>query len=284
MKKNKLEDLKKDYMDIEIPDRLESVVNEAIKSNESRDKKRKNISTKWVSIAAGFAVFVFLSNVSPAFANTLSKVPIVGGLVKLVTIKNYTVKEGNIEADINIPKVEGLENKNLEDTLNKEFMAQGKEIYDNLIKEMPEIKEGHKYIGSDFSIKADTDKILSIEIIKEEIQASSYVSKKHYTIDKDKQIVLTLPALFKDDKYIEVISSNIKEQMRSQMKNDENKAYFLDPKDIPVDDFNEINKNQDFYIDSNNNLVICFDKYEVAPGYMGAVEFVIPEDLVNSLK
>ena len=48
--------------------------------------------------------------------------------------------------------------------------------------------------------------------------------------------------------------------------------------------FKKIAENQDFYINSNNDLVICFDEYEVAPGYMGPVEFVIPKEIVNSLK
>ena len=190
----------------------------------------------------------------------------------------------SIRAEIESKYGKKLENKNLEDNLNKEFMTQGKELYDNLIKELPGIKDGHKYVGTDFSVKTDTDRILSIETSKEEIQASSYITKKHYTIDKSKQIVLTLPSLFKDDKYIDIISNNIKEQMRTQMKSDENKIYFLDQKDMPQMDFTKIDKNQDFYLNNKGELVICFNEYEVAPGYMGAVEFTIPSDIFDSIK
>ena len=110
------------------------------------------------------------------------------------------------------------------------------------------------------------------------------MSKVHYTIDKKRQIVLTLPMLFKDDKYIKVISDNIKEQMREQMKKDSTKSYFIDQKkDLPVEDFKTINKYQDFYFNKNEDLVICFDEYEVAPGYMGAVEFVIPYKVIKDL-
>ncbi|OJT72202.1 anti-sigma factor, partial [Clostridioides difficile] len=34
----------------------------------------------------------------------------------------------------------------------------------------------------------------------------------------------------------------------------------------------------------NGNLVISFDEYEVAPGYMGAVEFVIPNKVIKRLR
>lgn len=248
------------------------------------NKKINKIKTIWVGATAAMALTITLTNVSPVFADTLNKVPGGNGFVKLVTFNKYIINEGNITADIKIPKVEGLENKNLEDNLNKEFMTQGKELYDNLIKELPGIKDGHKYVGTDFSVKTDTDRILSIETSKEEIQASSYITKKHYTIDKSKQIVLTLPSLFKDDKYIDIISNNIKEQMRTQMKSDENKIYFLDQKDMPQMDFTKIDKNQDFYLNNKGELVICFNEYEVAPGYMGAVEFTIPSDIFDSIK
>ncbi|MEG1312437.1 MAG: RsiV family protein, partial [Romboutsia sp.] len=33
-----------------------------------------------------------------------------------------------------------------------------------------------------------------------------------------------------------------------------------------------------------NELVICFDKYEVGPGYMGMQEFIIPNYIVESLQ
>lgn len=89
--------------------------------------------------------------------------------------------------------------------------------------------------------------------------------------------------LFKNDKYIEVISKNIKDQMRSQMKKDSNKVYFIDISDNEMDSFNKIDKNQDFYINDKNQLVISFDEYEVAPGYMGAVEFVIPDAILGGL-
>ncbi|MDU4660643.1 MAG: DUF3298 domain-containing protein, partial [Clostridium butyricum] len=130
-------------------------------------------------------------------------------------------------------------------------------------------------------IKADNDSFLSIEIIKEEIQASSYTTKKHYTIDKNKQIVLTLPMLFEGDNYIEEISNDIKAQMIENMKKDSNLTYFLeaDENEEVIDSFDKIKENQDFYINNDGNLVICFDQYEVAPGYMGTLEFIISDKI-----
>jgi hypothetical protein len=44
-----------------------------------------------------------------------------------------------------------------------------------------------------------------------------------------------------------------------------------------ISPFEKIKADQNFYLSSNHKLVISFDKYEVAPGYMGIVEFEIPE-------
>lgn len=282
MKKRNLEELKKEYRDIQIPDKLNSVVNDAFDDSKKNEKHAHKFNTRWLSVAASICAVIIMVNVSPAFANTLEEIPVIGNLVKLVNIKQYSIKEGNFEAKLEVPKIEGLQDKNLENRLNDEFMSQGKEMYENLLKEVPEVKNSNKYVGVDYHIKSDTDKFLSIEVTKEETQASSYTTKKHYTIDKDKQIVLTLPALFKSDKYINAISENIKEQMKIQMKNNSNVSYFIDQED-GIDKFNTIVKDQDFYINKDGNLVISFDEYEVAPGYMGAVEFVIPTNVVNGL-
>jgi hypothetical protein len=49
----------------------------------------------------------------------------------------------------------------------------------------------------------------------------------------------------------------------------------------PIDPFEKITANHNFYINQDNKLVISFDKYEVAPGYMGVVEFIIPTEILS---
>ena len=41
--------------------------------------------------------------------------------------------------------------------------------------------------------------------------------------------------------------------------------------------------NSFIYINDNNELVICFDKYEVGPGSTGLAEFVIPKEITSKL-
>ncbi|HCJ56186.1 MAG TPA: anti-sigma factor, partial [Clostridiaceae bacterium] len=108
---------------------------------------------------------------------------------------------------------------------------------------------------------------------------------KYDTIDKKNQILITLPSLFKDESYVDIISENIKAQMREQMKEDEGKIYWVSGAGIeePVELFERISKEQSFYINDDSKLVISFDKYEVAPGYMGVIEFVIPTETIKDI-
>ena len=45
--------------------------------------------------------------------------------------------------------------------------------------------------------------------------------------------------------------------------------------DDMVEGFQSVDENTKFYINKDGNPVVCFEKYEVAPGYMGFQEFEI---------
>ena len=75
--------------------------------------------------------------------------------------------------------------------------------------------------------------------------------------------------------------------MKNEMKKDPQKIYFIDDDSINFDNFDNFNKikeNQNFYINAKGELVISFNEYEVSPGYMGIVEFTIPNDIINNIK
>ena len=103
-------------------------------------------------------------------------------------------------------------------------------------------------------------------------------------ISKETLDVMKLSDLFQDGSdYVTVISDNIKEQMRQKMKEDENNLYFLDD-DMPEDDFKSIAADQNFYINSADQLVIAFQEGDVAPMYMGTQEFVIPDEVIAGIR
>ena len=295
MKDKRIEQLKKDYMNIPIPEELDFIVRKALKSGGVKISQKGNISKKFVKVvattAASIVMLAAMVNISPAFAKAVSEVPIVGGVVKVLTFREYTVNEDTFKAEIEVPAISGLENKDLENSLNEKYLEEDKQLYEQFNADKEQIKEsnggpgGHLGVESGYVVKTDNDRILSMGRYVVNTVGSSSTVFKYETIDKKNQTVITLPGLFKDDSYIDIISENIKKQMIEQNKEDNNKFYWVagieQKGNITL--FEKISKEQSFYINSEGKLVISFDKYEVAPGYMGIVEFVIPTDILSDI-
>ena len=83
--------------------------------------------------------------------------------------------------------------------------------------------------------------------------------------------------------YITPISDNIKKQMEEQMAANEDVYYWLHD-EFEEFNFKAITDDTSFYINENNNVVICFNEGDVAPMYMGSVEFEIPSTVLKDIK
>lgn len=279
-------------MDIPIPEELDFVVRKAIKESRSNGVKRKGRFSKAVTVAASIAATVAVLtvgiNTSPAFAKTLSKVPLVGSIVKVLTFREYTVDENTFNANIKVPEISGLKDKKLQNSLNEKYLEENEKLYKEFLADMGDMKEkggGHLGVDSGYVIKTDTDRILSVGRYVVNTIASSSTTFKYDTIDKKNEVLITLPSLFKDDSYVDIISENIKEQMIKRHEADDMMFYWVEgvEEEGLVDLFEKISKEQSFYINSEGKLVISFDKYEVAPGYMGIQEFVIPTEVISEI-
>lgn len=271
----KLEALRIEYKNTPIPDDLDFIVKKAL-----QQKKKRNVNKMKRLIGIGAAALIFITgiNASPNLANALSEVPIVGSLIKVLTFTEFKVDEGTAKMEIKVPAITNMENKTLESTLNKKYLAESKKLYNDFMAEIEEVKKnggGHLGVESGYDVKTDNDQILAVGryVVS---TVNSYSEYTYDTVDKKNELLITLPSLFKDDSYLNLINENIKEQMRRQMDRDPDKFYWLDDKM----GFKTIAKDQSFYINDKGKLVIVFNKYEVAPGYMGVCEFTIPTDVI----
>jgi hypothetical protein len=291
MKENRIDQLKKEYMDIQIPVELEAVVENSL--NRGKKRMQKGIYFKRLCTAVASVVLVVAGltagiNVNETFAQTLLDIPVLGGIVRVLTFKEYTIKDDLYDADIKIPAIEGLKNEDLQNSLNEKYLAENKKLYEEFIADMEDLEKnggGHMGIDSGYEVKTDTNKILSVGRYVVNIVGSSSTTVKYDTIDKENEILITLPSLFKDDGYVDIISKNIKDQMIEENRADENKIYWVEgiESGIMTDLFDEIVEDQSFYINEEGKLIISFDKYEVAPGYMGVVEFEIPTEILSDV-
>lgn len=237
-----------------------------------------------LSVAAAASLFIGSINLSPQMAQAMMNIPVLGSIVEVLTVHRITVTEDDYHADLNVPEIQGLKNEELQSALNEQYLEENKALFQQFKHEMAEIKaqgSGHFGVNTIYEVKTDTPQIFSIARYEILTSASSSTTLKYDTIDKEREVLITLPSLFKDDRYIEVISSYIAKEMKRQMDLDQTTSYFLN-EDF-TDDFKQIKPDQNFYITANHKLVISFDQYEVAPGYMGVVKFEIPSELLTDL-
>ena len=289
MSDNKLNKLKEDYTNVPIPEELDFLVKKTLKERgvEMRDNKNtKKVLIALASIAASFAIVVVGVNTNYSVAESLGNIPIIGGVIKVLTFREYKIDEDHYSGDIVTPQIEGLENKDLQNSLNAKYIAENKKLYEEFIAEIEEMKknsQGYLAVDSGYKIQTDTDEILSI--LRYTVVAAGSASEilKYDTISKKDNILITLPSLFKDDSYIEIISKNIKEQMIKKNREDDSYIYWVEGVDDSVDGFEKIAPDQSFYINENNKLVISFNEYEVAPGMMGSPEFLIPTEILSDV-
>ncbi|PJN90476.1 anti-sigma-V factor rsiV [Bacillus sp. mrc49] len=278
-----LKDLRDEYLHIPIPKELKDVVQAAL--NEKPRKKPRVGRNILVSAAAALLIMTASVNISPAAAKAMSDIPYMEKIIKVITFVEWKEEVNNSSAIIRTPAISGLENKRLEQSLNDKYLSESKELYKEFTDSMSKLKEGEKgnlSVESGYEILTDNETILSVQRYTDTTAASSSTESQFDTVDKKNEVLLTLNSLFKDDRYLQVISENLKEQMRQQMAADPDKVYWVEEED-DLPEFKGIDEKQSFYINKDGKLVIAFDSFDVAPGYMGAVEFVIPTKVISEL-
>ena len=138
-------------------------------------------------------------------------------------------------------------------------------------------------VSTDYEIATDNDTLFSIRINTFIAMAGTDSYIKIYHVDKQSGKIITLKDLFKEGTdYITPISEEIKSQMKERMEQDDNQYYWLND-EMEEMNFKQISPEANFYVDQDGELTMVFDKYEVAPGYMGVVEFTIPTEKLDSI-
>ncbi len=286
-----LQEMRKGYEEIPVPNKGREMVEQTIE-RAKRDKRRKRkliwLRNTAAGAAAAFACIIVLANSSPQIAHAMEQVPVLGAVVRAVTLRTYEAKEGDYEADAEIPQIvaEGGQGELTEGT--EEINMDIQQFTDQLISEFEadrkEYTDGRESLDISYETVVDNERLYTIKVWAVQTAASGAETVRYYTLDKTAGRQLHLKDLFEEGSdYVSVLSDLIKSQMRAQMQADEGKVYFLDDEDVPESNFEKIQEDQNFYINEGGHLVIVFDEYEVAPGYMGVVSFEIPTEEIAEI-
>ncbi len=270
----------------EIPEQVKTKLDNTLHSLPDKKIKTKRIKLL-PQIAAAAACFIFvmlfvLPNVSVTYAQSFENIPVLNDIIRVVTIRNYFYSDDYHEMKVDIPEIDDKQNTEAAQNINKDVTALTEEIVKEFYKEVEEIgNDGHGAVYVDYDIVTNTDKWFTLKLTVTSVRGSGSVYFKYYHINRETGENVILSDLFKTDVYSGIITENIKEQMRNRMKSDSDLTYWVDSAD--GFDFAAISDSHNFYINEDGNLVIPFDKYEVAPGYMGHSEFVIEKGILKNI-
>ena len=208
----------------------------------------------------------------------MQELPIIGNIVKVITIRNYFDKEGNSELNADIPSIKDADNTISEsnDLINEDIRRLTQRIIDEYYAEKN--PQNHLSIKINPEIITNTSNWFTLKLTISQVAASSSLEYKYYHINKNTDKIIKISDLFENDGYKNAISEEIKRQMISRMEEDENIVYWFDEESKDWS-FRKIDDDQNFYFSENGNIVIVFDKYEVGPGSSGAPEFEINKEI-----
>lgn len=286
-----LKEAKKRYEEIMVPDELSKRVQEAI-NNSGNDrmivklKKRNSISKSAAGVAAAIVVaFTALLNTNATFAQNVSTMPIIGTVAKVLTFRSYEKEEEDLKLSVKIPSVEMIsqDTNGLAESINQEVYRLCQQYADEAVQRAEEYKTAFMDTGGTeeewsahnleirvwYEIYAQSEDYLSFVIMGTESWNSADHERKYYNIDLNSQKVVSLKDLLGEN-YIEIANESIKKQIET--KSQELGIQFWTPEE---GGFTGISDDVCFYINKANNPVIVFEKYEIAPGAAGAVEFEI---------
>ena len=287
--KNAMRKMRAQYESQNAPDELHQRLQTLISENARPPKRRAAII--WLRRIGGSAAAAMLAlciavNASPDAAALLADIPVLGQVVRIFSFREYQDSQNGIELKLSSPHISGLGDSEAEERINTLFDEYADKIiaqYEADVAAVAGKEEGHISISSSYSVPVDSDRQLTVAIDTTIVMASSQQCTTYYNIDKQTGELVPLSGLFKDGAdYVTVISDEIKRQMRAQMDADDDVYYWLDS-DVEDWNFTSIAQDQQYYVNENGELVISFDKYDIAPGYMGSVSFTIPKDVLSDI-
>ena len=298
-RQEQLDMLKKEYNEMEVPEEALEALQRGIQK--AKQEKQAGLSarmqqkdnfrkTGWqwksaarVVAAASVLALLIVPNVNPKIAEAVADVPVLNKVIDLVTIHHYQEEAADEKyaASVKTPELTAKGDAQLQSSvgeINAEVVAYADRMIEQFQQEMEQ--QGGVYgLDITYDVVTDTDSWFTLLVSTTETTAGGAETLHYYNLNKKSGQYVQLADLFSaETDYITAISEDIKLQMTEQMKADENVVYNLNC-EVSEDNFEHIAADQNFYINQNGQLVIVFDEYEVAPGFMGCPEFIIDEKI-----
>lgn len=239
-------------------------------SGNKKNTKSASITKRAASSLSGLVLGVIIVlNAAPSTAEAVSELL----SVNIPTIRSLNLGWGDNSISIDSPEFDGNDElneavKNYTDEAKEKFLWYFNRRYNGYVAEdmrYTVIRDDEKYFIAQFNVTVNA--------------GGSMDYGRWITFDKNAGKVLELADMFKEGSdYIGVISAEILEQMKYKNEHEDG-SFFIEGEDA----FTGIKEDANFYIDSFDRLVIVFDEYEVAPGFMGSPQFYINKTVLEEI-
>ena len=293
-----LKDAKDIYDHIVVPEELDDRLRKVLESAPSPKKKNNVVKfTRWAATAAAALLLCFTVglNTSQSFAMEMAQIPLLGTVAKVLTIRSYEITNDTTTTTVEVPEVQvetaAEDVKNAITDINVKIQTLVDEYTAEKYAEIAEYKEqffanggteeewNQRYIdvNVDYAVKHQSERILSL-LIDGWISWFNFEEfRKFYNIDLVTGKELTLVDFFGENAY-EYTEKCILEQMQQLIDADPENVVFwgINETEDMGNEFIGVDETTPFYINEKGNVVISYNEYDVAPGYMGIVEFEIP--------
>ena len=269
------------YEEIVPPPQLSFTVDAALRAGERTRTRRQRMHRAWATAAACCACFLLLINVSPTFAQAVSAVPVLGQIARIFTVAEYSIEDSEHLIDVRLPALELPDSTDLQQRINTEIRTRIDQVLQQAEDRARETRDAFVATGGDpadftpiiisvdYEIKCQNSQYLSFVLTKTETLASAYTETYTYNIDLTAGREITLRDILGPD-YKEIANAAVLAGIAANEAANPEEEYFHGESG-----FQSIADDQAFYLNQAGNPVVLFDKYEIAPGYMGAQEFEI---------
>ena len=255
----------------------------AVRAGGRERMRRRVVRRSLATLVSCCACFVLLVNVSPVFARAVYEMPVLGSLARVVTVTQYAIEDKDHLIDVRLPALENTGNTDLEQRINLEIQTRINGVLAEAEDRARQTREAYMATGGaeedfipiiisvDYEIKCQNERCLSFILTKTETIASAYTEIYCYNIDLETGKELTLQDVLGPG-YREIANAAVRTEIDRRIR--EEGAGYFDGTD-GVEGFQSVTDGQLFYINEGGNPVVLFEKYEIAPGYMGTQEFEI---------
>ena len=278
---NEFRKAREDYEATPIPQELEDRVRAGIRQGKANYRRRR-----WRKYATGAAaclvVLVGALNLSPTGAAAAAEVPVLGGLFRILTVRDFHGEEDGINYDISVPGVEaegGLAQR-VNDVIQEKVNAHLAKAQ----QDWEDYKEAFFATGGtqeewggrtmdvvvDYEVKSQTDTRLSFVVTFGEGWVASMEETYCYNLDLAEARDITLAELLGEN-WVERCNETVRAGIAASV-DEEGFTFFFAPEE---GGFATVDENTAFYIREDGVPVLVFPRYSIAAGAAGSPEFPV---------